>query len=413
MDGSVLSVSQGLICELFSQFYRDSSNLIPAPSKLSQREFAFLLFKGRIMVRHKGVATLKEFKALVQEALPSDVYHSCAYYENPEAEMEKKGWLGADLVFDIDADHIPTLCNKVHDEWVCNKCGFDGRGGPPEACPVCSAQKFDSKTWPCEVCLDSAKDEARKLVDILERDFGFSDSDMHLFFSGHRGYHVHVENEMVKTLDSTARREIVDYVSGLGLSTLEQETREMPRKRHTDQILELYGFGWNRRLKQGVRDFVRNASIEDLSALSVKRNYAMILKNKETDRHLEDGKWEQIKGVGRETWRVIAKHVRDLKSAKIDTVVTTDVHRLIRMNGTLHGKTGLKKLEFPLRKLDDFDPFTEAVAFKDGTVKVFVSSAPEFRLGGKVFGPFRNQAVELPTAAAVLLVCKGRAEVKG
>jgi len=42
---------------------------------------------------------------------------------------------------------------------------------------------------------------------------------------------------------------------------------------------------------------------------------------------------------------------------------------------------------------------------------VFVSSAPKFRLGGDTFGPYKSQKVELPTAAAVLLVCKGRAEI--
>jgi hypothetical protein len=81
------------------------------------------------------------------------------------------------------------------------------------------------------------------------------------------------------------------------------------------------------------------------------------------------------------------------------------------MNGTLHGKTGLKKIEFPVQRLSDFDPFKEAVAFKEGTVKVSVSSAPEFRIGENMFGPYKNQTVELPTAAAVLLILKGRAEV--
>lgn len=77
----------------------------------------------------------------------------------------------------------------------------------------------------------------------------------------------------------------------------------------------------------------------------------------------------------------------------------------------MHGKTGLRKVEFPVENFEDFDPFKEAVAFKEGEVKVFVSDAPEFRLGGSVFGPYRGQTVELPTAAAVLLICKGRAEV--
>ena len=55
----------------------------------------------------------------------------CAYYENPDFDMDKKGWIGADLVFDIDADHIPTSCNKIHDEFRCVKCGFEGQRNHP------------------------------------------------------------------------------------------------------------------------------------------------------------------------------------------------------------------------------------------------------------------------------------------
>jgi len=100
-----------------------------------------------------------------------------------------------------------------------------------------------------------------------------------------------------------------------------------------------------------------------------------------------------------------------LQSAKIDTVVTTDIHRLIRLTGTLHGKTGFKKVEFSVSDLDDFDPFKSAIAFKGSAVTVFVSDAPEFRIGDEIFGPYKIQKVELPTAAALLLVCKSRAEV--
>ena len=103
--------------------------------------------------------------------------------------------------------------------------------------------------------------------------------------------------------------------------------------------------------------------------------------------------------------------VRDAQSSKIDTVVTTDIHRLIRMNGTLHGKTGLKKIEFPAKDLQTFDPFVGAVAFKKGEAKVLVSDVPEFTLGGETLGPYKNQVVELPSAAAVMLICKGRAKV--
>lgn len=366
------------------------------------------------MIRHRSVAKISHLKSLFNESVPSDVYHSCAYYENPEADMDKKGWLGADLVFDIDADHIPTQCDKVHDEWACGKCGFGGKGPTPESCPACGGQKFDAKTWPCERCIGSARDETIKLVDILEKDFGFSGEDVHVFFSGHRGYHVHIEDEVVKPLDAMARKEIVDYVLGLGLSVLAASSEKDSVKGRGSHIFSLHDYGWNKRLKLGMQNFLLNASRDDLKNVGIKTNVEAILQNKETiaKRYIEENRWTNVKGVGTETWLKIARHVKEQESAKIDTVVTTDIHRLIRMNGTLHGKTGLKKIEFPLNRLQNFDPFREAVAFKEGNVKVSVSSAPQFRIGDSMFGPYKNQTVELPTAAAILLVLKGRAEVE-
>jgi DNA primase small subunit len=404
--------SRDFVYGKFSEFYSSPSTIIPSPSLLDQREMGFLLFKERIMLRHKGFESPNDLKLFLSQNVPSDVYHSCAYYENPEADMDKKGWLGADLVFDIDADHIPTSCNKVHDEWACSKCGFSGKGITPETCPICKGQKFDTKTWSCELCLESAKEETVKLIDMLEKDFGFSPQEMRVFFSGNRGYHVHIENEAVKTLDVMARKEIVDYVSGLGLAILDDEAKGRSEKRRGSRVFSLHDFGWNKRLKLGLQKFLIKATKEDLKSAGIK-GYAAILENREAilKRCLEEGRWDSVKGVGVGTWKKLAKYVKDLESAKIDTVVTTDTHRLIRMNGTLHGKTGLKKVEFPAKTLEDFDPFEEAVAFKEGAVKVFVSGAPEFRLGGSVLGPYKNQTVELPTAAAVLLICKGRAEV--
>ena len=404
--------SQDFVYQKFSEFYNASSTEIPPPVSIGQREFAFLLFKERIMMRHRGFSNIRDLKLLLAETVPSDVYHSCAYYENPELEMDKKGWLGADLVFDIDADHIPTSCNKIHDEWTCSTCGFSGKGITPETCPSCEGQRFDAKTWPCELCLNSAKEETLKLIDMLEKDFGFSNGEIHVFFSGHRGYHVHVESEAVETLDAMARKEIVDYVSGLGLAMLDEEVKERSKRKRAPHVFGLHDFGWSKRLKLGIQKFIRNAAKEDLKNAGIK-NYAAVLQNKEAilKRCLEEGRWKSVKGVSVETWMKMAEYVKNLESAKIDTVVTTDVHRLIRLAGTLHGKTGLKKVEFPVKRLKDFDPFKEAVAFKGGgTAKVFVSDAPEFRLGGEVFGPYRRQTVELPTAAAVLLICKGRAE---
>jgi DNA primase small subunit len=407
-----VEASRDFIYQKFTEYYRDSSTVIPEPLNSAQREFAYLLFKERFMVRHKRFETISRFQSVLAETVPSDVYHSCAYYENPDFDMDKKGWLGADLVFDIDADHIPTACNKIHDEFTCTKCGFCGRGITPETCPACEATKFETKTWPCDLCIDSARTEASKLINMLENDFGFSTNEMHVFFSGHRGYHVHVENEAVRSLDAMARKEIVDYVTGLGLAVLDKDAAEKRGKRPAKRF-SLHNFGWNKRLKIGMENFLLTATKEDLRNVGLKN--AALLKNKDIiiKRAINDGRWESVNGVSVQTWLKLAEYVRESQSSKIDTVVTTDIHRLIRMNGTLHGKTGLKKVEFPAKNLQDFDPFTGAVAFKKGEVKVLVSDAPQFKMDGITLGPYKNEVKELPVAAALMLICKGRAKVVG
>ena len=407
--------NRDFVYEKFREFYNNPSLKLPTPVGFAQREFAFLLFRERIMARHKGFANTHALSNFLREHVPSDVYYSCAYYETPEAEMDKKGWAGADLVFDIDADHIPTRCNKIHDAWTCSNrsCGFSGKGITPETCPICGGVKFDVKSWPCDVCIDTTRAEVRKLVDILEKDFGFEASEIRTFFSGHRGFHVQIENNSIRDLGAMGRREIIDYVSGTGLALFQKKNSRQPKQKTSVKVFSLNNYGWNRRLKNGMRKFILNATKDDLKEIGLKGRIDVILQNRDRilRQCIEENRWDAIKGVGFETWMKIAEYVREMEAAKIDTVVTSDIHRLIRAENTLHGKTGLLKVEFPISRLDEFDPFLEAVAFKEGKVRVLISDAPEFRLAGQTFGPFQNKVVELPTAAAIMLICKDRAAV--
>jgi DNA primase small subunit len=406
--------SRLFIDRLFREYYADEGCKVTAPSVIEKREFGFISF-DKAMVRHRAFTSESELCGFLKDFVPSDAYYSCAYYEDPRADMEKKGWIGADLVFDIDADHIPTPCDKVHDEWVCGACNFNGKGIAPERCPVCEKEKFEVSTWPCEVCLQSAKQETIKLLDVLMRDFGFSEKEIHLFFSGHRGYHIHVESEIVKTLDALTRKEMVDYLSGLGLdASFHGLNGKNWRAMSSPQVSLLADFGWRRRLTQGLQNFILSAEEDDFRRLGLRKNVVeAVLRNKESilKNWLSTEAWSGVRGVGFETWKKITDHIIKLQSVKIDTVVTTDIHRLIRLTGALHGKTGFKKVGFPVSGIDDFDPFKNGVAFKRGTAKVSVSDAPVFRIGDETFGPYKNQKVELPTAAAVLLICRGRAEV--
>jgi len=409
------SLSSIFVHNKFAEYYQKYSFSIQPPSSLEKREFGFLLFKERIMLRHKGFRDVNTLRYFLKTVVPSDVYYSSAYYERPEEEMHGKSWLGADLVFDIDADHIPTPCGKVHDVWVCGNCGAVGRGVSPKKCHTCGEQKFNEKTWPCEVCLESAKAEAIKLIDILTKDFGFSSGELKVGFSGHRGYHVHVESEEVRALDSMARKEIVDYVLGIGLEAKFHGLGERGGK--GVRVLagpDLYDLGWRGRIARGTYDLLLTASPEELKKIGLKKRVVdTIIQNKEAllESWKEKGPWGIIKGIGTESWRRIAQYGVEKQSVKIDTVVTTDIHRLIRLTNTLHGKTGLKKIEVPITGIEHFDPLKSAVTFKEGTVTVLVSDAPKLRLGDETYGPYKGQKIELPTAAALMLLCKGAAKV--
>ena len=408
------SLSQSFIRDKFADYYKQHSVSILPPSSLERREFGFLLLEKKVMVRHKGFRDVNSLRSSLCAIVPSDVYYSSAYYERPEEEMKAKGWLGADLVFDIDADHIPTPCATVHDIWVCTGCGASGRGVHPPICPTCGKGKFKEKTWPCEVCLEASKAEAIKLVDVLTEDFGFSSDELIVAFSGHRGYHVHVESEAVRGLDSLARKEIVDYVMGIGL---EAEFHGLGKSATPGRRVsgpDLNDRGWRGRVAKGTYDFLLTASKEELMKTGLKTLHVnSLLKHREAllESWNLSGPWGVVKGISPETWRKIAHYGVEKQSVKIDTVVTPDINRLIRLTNSLHGKTGLKKVVFPITDIEDFDPLKSAVAFKDGTVTVHVSEAPQFRVEEEIYGPFERQKVELPTAAALMLLCKGVAKV--
>jgi len=406
------SLSQTFIRDNFADYYKQNSTSILPPSSLERREFGFLL-EQRVMVRHKGFINADSLRSSLCAVVPSDVYYSSAYYERPEEKMKAKGWLGADLVFDIDADHIPTPCATIHDLWVCTGCGASGKGEHPKKCS-CGGIKFKEKPWPCEICLEASKVEAIKLVDVLTDDFGFSSKVVTVAFSGHRGYHVHVESESIRGLDSLARKEIVDYVMGIGL---EAEFHGIVKNASPTRRVsgpDLNDRGWRGRIAKGTYDFLLSASKEELMRIGLKTRHVNSLikhRNAILESWNEKGPWGIIKNISLETWRKIAQYGMDKQSVKIDTVVTPDINRLIRLPNSLHGKTGLKKVEFPVTHIEDFDPLKSAVAFKTGEVTIHVSTVPQFRVEDEIYGPFEGEKVELPTAAALMLLCKGMAEV--
>ena len=358
------------------------------------------------MIRHRGFKDPTALLGAIRDLVPAHVYFSTAYYKDPTAPMEAKGWTGADLVFDIDADHLDTPCKATHDSWKCKGCGTLGSGGAPKICPKCKNDRMEEQTWLCEKCLQQAKEETTKLLEILYSDFGQDPASVRVFFSGHRGYHVHIYSKEFGQMGEEERREIANYILGQGLDPqlheLEVTSTEGVQVVEGPQVDQP---GWRGRIVRGIYDIL-NENPEEFGLLPAQ---AKALNTWDRNELFKKPFWSSVKGIGLSTWKNLSLKAVEKKSAKIDTVVTTDVHRLIRLPGTLNGHTGLLAMMVPEEKLDEYDPFTESLAFH-GQMKVLVKDSPDFKLGDQHFGPYRNENVELPLAAAMLLLCKRRAE---
>ncbi len=375
----------------FAEYYRENARSIRPPPSLDRREFGFILFKQGVMVRHKGFRDEEEMRRFIGEVIPSDAYYSAAYYERPEEGMDKKGWLGATLFFDIDADHLETPCKTEHNYWICEDCNSTGKGQRPERCHGCGSTKLKEEAWLCEKCLGAAKAETLKLLDFLTTDFGLKEGDIDICFSGNRGYHVHVEAEDARRLNQAARREIVDYVLGVGLTPKAIRLKEIIKQREHRDILKM--LGWHGRLIRGVYEFA-----------SSKLSKAFEEEGREED------VWKVISGLKGRTLEEAFRYAIQRNAANIDTVVTTDIHRLMRLPSTLHGKTGFKVVNVPVERFGNFDPLAEAIAFEEGMMAVYVRDAYSFRVGDETYGPYHDERMELPTAASMFLLCKKVAE---
>ncbi len=395
----------------FREFYERHLRSIRAPPELEKREYGFLLFEQNTMVRHKTFNSEKALQEFVRDIVPAHTYNSTAYYKKPGEEMEKKMWLGADLTFDVDADHIATPCKVEHDLWICRNCGLEKMGKAPEKCPKCASDRIEEQVWLCDACLNKAKNEVVKLLDFLVEDFGFPNKEVKICFSGHRGYHVHIRSLIAKQLSSDERKEIVDYVQGVGIVP-KLHGIGIPSRGTESAFPNRSERGWRGRLVRGLWDAVNDSSIEDLTYAGLEKKTATsIVKNREILSSIVSGVGKRTthRRVGPNTWEKLYQAAITMKSAKIDTVVTTDIHRLIRIPETLNAKTGFRAVE--VDRIEDFDPFSDAVAFS-GAESVCVTRAPKFRVGNETFGPYKNEKVTISTPAAMLLVCKGRATTR-
>lgn len=392
-----------------------------APDRLARREFGFMFWGPGLMQRHLAFSTVAELRGFLAKRVPMHVYNSSAYYDRPDAPtMDEKGWLGADLIFDLDADHIPK-----------------------------------AKEMTYEQMLEAVKRKIVQLHDeFLVQDFGFDEHSLRIVFSGGRGYHIHVSSERVWSLGSHERREIVDYVTGKGLDVLGffhesafdvKEFRGRARVRRMVVPPKADDPGWAGKLARGLRNLVDRlevmpkdqalgflAGFEGVGPAGASNLYDDLFTPRATqprvirgaDRLREDGSLEALKDENRDRLLEVVRQLQQVRfeslgplelagirgRAETDEPVTSDIKRLIRMPSSIHGKSGLEVVPLTRDAIDGFVPLRDAVpaSYADEAVSMRISRPIHINLRSETFN-LDPGLTTVPEYAAVFLACRKEA----
>jgi len=324
--------------------------------------------------------------------------------------MKDKQLQGADLIFDLDGDHLPGVSD----------------GDFPTMIHVIQEQAH--QLW----------------SDFLEPEFGFDEKYLQVTFSGHRGFHLHYRSPEIWSLDSQARREIVSHIRGEGVDI--------------QVLLNGPDCAWKRRIVSGVDsvlmkldnairdDTEGRRALKELKAIGDSRigmpgalinscsNQTLKTiaeKIQDSDRRQrliesfqKDGKVTQLGGPGNKFDNSFIELVKGDSSVVLgnagetDEVVTIDLKRVIRWPTSLHGKSGLQVVEFPVNRLDPhgsnpFDPLAEAIPWAMGDERVDVKatrSEVKYRIGTSEGELEEGNLYTVDEATATFLVLKQWAE---
>ncbi len=325
------------------------------PDDFEKRELAIQTFDGR-MIRHMSVNDIEEMKKIILSKEAVDVYLSTATYEIPDApSMDSKGWLRADLQFDIDVDHFEECKPNLK---ICDNSVVPIE----ENCEGVPLQLISEK------CIMKGFYLAKKLVHVLERYLGVNREFTEIHFSGNRGFHVIARNTPYDEFGSDVRREIADFILG---NQLKEENFCLKK----DCIIPMSDDpGWRGRVGE---------ELEKLLPPSVQL-------------------WGQI-----EKPKDILEKAISLARIEIDSQVTVDTSRLMRVPGSLNRKSMLlvKRIERNFKYTVNLSPF------KDYTVTVKANVSFDLEVFSKRIQLRKNEVGELDGARASFLATKGLVDI--
>lgn len=387
----------------FGQYYQHAP--LWSPPRIKTREWMFIPFGGAPPLRHKSFSAVNQVQSFLSQRAMHSCFYSTAYWRRPyELKMADKLWQGADLIFDLDGDHLPGVTDR----------DFPGM-------------------------LEVIQEQAWSLWnDFLEPEFGFTEDHLQVTFSGHRGFHLHYRDPSLFHLDSEARRELVSHIRGEGVDV------KGGLARYHDQ----HAKGWTQRIRDGMDAMIttlrsihrgsdgatgelrrletelqamqdREGTTSQRSAAAIRR-LAELMDHEQRVGRLKEGKFEVLGNYQALFLNLLKADASVVlgSAGETDEVVTIDVRRQIRWPTSLHGKSGMRVTEFPLSRLDPdghnpYNPLHEAfVLGMDQAVEVeWTVDDAIAQFGDRRIESTTGERLQVHESGATFLVLKGWARL--
>lgn len=372
----------------FGDYYRRTTLRLPPDA--DRREWGFVPWSegpGTTMSRHHALYGMESIQEFLSRKKPHHVYFSASLYEDPGAPtMDEKNWQASDLVFDLDADHLPAV---------------------------------DPESTSYRQMLTECKSHLKNLLSLLEEDLGFD--DLTVVFSGGRGYHVHVRDEKAKSLTSGARQEIVNYVVGDKI-TFEELTREKKKNVYNLKNFDYRTFnlgGWGERAQKYSMSWASEYLIGEENEAAIEEACNSLGLSEETAttsiNRLSEVPYAFHFGAIPEESRPLAERLLERtvaeQHAAVDQPVTTDINRLIRFPQSLHGGHALKVTQIDPEDVNEFSPLSDAVPefFAPIDIDVQLTESVDVELNGTQFSFEEGDEVSVPEYAGLFLMTHGQA----
>jgi DNA primase small subunit len=279
-----------------------------------RREFGFDL--GDLFTRNLSFDTPRKLVDYMGNQGVFQAYAGAVYSESPSKQqsIQKLQWESRELVFDIDLDEYDLI----------RRCECKGK-----------------KTF-CEECWTLAQDAMIFLDATMREDFGFE--DLVWIFSGRRGVHCWICDDIAKTLDQRQRSSIINYLTLIKDGEKTPQAGTLPRyaKSLKDRIFTLLS-----------RSFFLNTTETALIELGFKKGDAKtILRRVSSERQYNYKQfiptYPSVDPLRLSKAIVISRYPR------IDRKVTMDTRRLLKIPNSIHGNTG--NVCVVIKNISNFDP---------------------------------------------------------